>query len=176
MKLPTEKLTLVVVVSATAAAGRVLFSFLPQIQPVTALVILTGVSLGPFCGVCTGVLSAFVSNLILGQGPWTLFQMLAWGLIGWLAGFMGKSRFLSSMPVVCFYSFAAGILFSIITDFSSLLYNIGSRSPGAFGALLLTGILFNITHCIGNVIFIVLLYHNFLKKLTRIRDKYGFLC
>lgn len=176
MKLPVDKLTPVVVISATAAAGRILFSFIPQVQPVTALVILTGLSLGPFCGCATGVISAFVSNIVLGQGIWTVFQMLAWGLIGAVAGLMGKSKILSSLPVTCVYAFASGLIFSLITDFSSLFYNIGGISAKSFGALLLTGLAFNISHAVGNVIFIILLYHNFLQKLTRIRDKYGFLC
>ena len=176
MKLPVDKLTPVVVISATAAAGRILFSFIPQVQPVTALVILSGLSLGPFCGGATGVLSAFVSNIVLGQGPWTLFQMLAWGLIGSVAGFMGKHKISSSLPVVCVYAFLSGLLFSLITDFSSLLYHIGGISPEAFGGLLLAGLLFNISHAVSNVFFVFVLYHKFLQKLTRIRDKYGFLC
>ena len=176
MKLPVDKLTPVVVISATAAAGRILFSVIPQVQPVTALVILTGLSLGPFCGGAAGALSAFVSNFVLGQGPWTLFQMLAWGLIGVVAGFMGKNRILSSLPVACIYAFISGLVFSVITDFSSLFYNIGGISAESFGALLLAGLAFNISHAVGNVFFVAVLYRNFLQKLTRILDKYGFLC
>lgn len=72
----------VVVMVAVASAGRVVFNFLPQIQPVTAIVIIMGVYCGKQTGFLTGSLCALVSNLFLGQGPWTPFQMLAWGQIG----------------------------------------------------------------------------------------------
>lgn len=91
MKWKSEMLMPVVVISAAAAAGRILFNFIPQVQPVTAMVILTGVTLGPLCGAATGFVSALVSNMVLGQGIWTLFQMLAWGLIGFAAGFFQRT-------------------------------------------------------------------------------------
>ena len=61
----------VVVMVAVASAGRVVFNFLPQIQPVTAIVIIMGVYCGKQTGFLTGSLCALVSNLFLGQGPWT---------------------------------------------------------------------------------------------------------
>ena len=78
---------------AVASAGRVVFNFLPQIQPVTAIVIIMGVYCGKQTGFLTGSLCALVSNLFLGQGPWTPFQMLAWGLVGVLAAVLAKAPF-----------------------------------------------------------------------------------
>ena len=175
-RFPVDKLTPVVVISATSVAGRVLFNVIPQVQPSTALIILTGLSLGPFCGGATGMLTAFVSNMVLGQGPWTPFQMLAWGLIGVGAGYLGKNRWLSSLPSACIYGVISAFFYSILTDFSYLYYTIGSITVKDFFLVLLTGLSFNISHAVCNVVFIVLLYHKFLQKLTRIRDKYGFLC
>ena len=34
----------------------------------------------------------FVSNVFFGQGPWTPWQMLSMGLVGYLAGVMGNHR------------------------------------------------------------------------------------
>ena len=86
----------VVVMVAVASAGRVVFNFLPQIQPVTAIVIIMGVYCGKQTGFLTGSLCALVSNLFLGQGPWTPFQMLAWGLgclrLRFSGGFPLRSR------------------------------------------------------------------------------------
>jgi energy-coupling factor transport system substrate-specific component len=76
------------VMTALAVAGRAAFFMLPQFKPVAALVIITGVALGAESGFLVGVLAAFVSNFIFGQGPWTPFQMLAFGLIGLLAGLL----------------------------------------------------------------------------------------
>ena len=65
----------------------------------SAIIIITAVAFGPEAGFLTGALTAFVSNFIFGQGPWTPWQMFTWGLVGFLAGilqnagvFRGRSR------------------------------------------------------------------------------------
>lgn len=30
----------------------------------------------------TGAMTALTSNMLLGQGPWTVWQMSAWGMMG----------------------------------------------------------------------------------------------
>lgn len=72
---------------------------LPNFKPCSAIIIITAVAFGPEAGFLTGALTAFVSNFIFGQGPWTPWQMFTWGLVGFLAGilqnagvFKGRSR------------------------------------------------------------------------------------
>lgn len=48
----------------------------------TAFVILTGTCLGPEAGFMVGALSRLLCNFFDGQGPWTPWQMLTWGLLG----------------------------------------------------------------------------------------------
>ena len=72
----------VVVLTALSVTGRLLFAALPNFKPVSAIVILAGVCFGRQSGFLTGALSALVSNLFFGQGPWTPWQMYAWGLMG----------------------------------------------------------------------------------------------
>ena len=74
---------------AAAAAGRVLFAAIPNVQPVTTMTACAGVALGPRAGAAVGGLAALVSNGFLGQGPWTPWQMLAWGLVGATGGAAG---------------------------------------------------------------------------------------
>ena len=61
-------------------AGRVLFAFVPNVQPVTIIVAVTGATLGARAGIATGGSAALASNAFLGQGPWTPWQMIGWGL------------------------------------------------------------------------------------------------
>lgn len=79
------------VMSAIAVVGRAVFAVipLPNFKPVSAIVMITGVSFGPEAGFMTGALTGFVSNFLFGQGPWTPWQMFCWGVIGFLAG-MGQ--------------------------------------------------------------------------------------
>jgi energy-coupling factor transport system substrate-specific component len=82
----TRRMVLVSVMIALSVVGRLIFMPLPGFKPISALVIITGIAFGPVAGFVTGSMSAVVSNMFFGQGPWTPFQMLAWGLIGFLAG------------------------------------------------------------------------------------------
>ena len=51
--------------------------------------LVSGVALGPAPGFMVGATSALVSNVFFGQGPWTPWQMLAWGGVGVVGGLLG---------------------------------------------------------------------------------------
>ncbi len=77
-----KELALVATLGAVAAAGRVLFSPIPGVQPVTTICIVTGASLGPRAGLAVGPIAGLLSNSFLGQGPWTPAQMALWSGAG----------------------------------------------------------------------------------------------
>lgn len=65
----------------------------------TTMVVISGIAMGPEAGFLIGALSRLICNFFAGQGPWTPWQMAAWGLIGFLAGLVFnhievKDRFL----------------------------------------------------------------------------------
>lgn len=148
------------------------FAFLPQVQPVTVLVLCAGISLGPVQGFATGALSAVVSNLALGMGPWTLWQMLGWGVIGLLGGALGKLR-LRQKWLVCAVALASGFLYGWIVD----IWTVAFYGEGITLELFLTvygaATLFNLIHGVGNLAFALLLYPTVCQKLDRVVTKYG---
>src|SRR5205809_3562266 len=77
-----KEIALVATIGGAAAAGRVLFAAIPGVQPVTVIAVCAGAALGMRAGIAVGATAALVSNLFLGQGPWTPWQMLAWGACG----------------------------------------------------------------------------------------------
>lgn len=85
-----EVVLLASVVSLTTAANEICAHTVP-LHAGTALVILSGIALGPESGFLIGVLSRLICNFFDGQGPWTPWQMFAWGLLGCLAGFLFNS-------------------------------------------------------------------------------------
>jgi energy-coupling factor transport system substrate-specific component len=87
---PAQELALVAALSALATASRVLFASLPNVKPVTFIVLVSGIGLGPGAGFMVGATTALVSNFFFGQGPWTPWQMMAWGLVGVAGGLMGR--------------------------------------------------------------------------------------
>ncbi|MGB9662956.1 MAG: ECF transporter S component [Moorellaceae bacterium] len=86
----SREIGVVAVLGTLAAVGRIPFAALPNVQPTTFLVIVSGLVFGPQAGFMVGSTAAVVSNFFLGQGPWTPAQMLAWGLAGVTAGLLGS--------------------------------------------------------------------------------------
>lgn len=78
------------VLAALAAAGRILFAPIPDFKPVSAIAIIAGVVFGRKSGFMVGALAALASNFFFGQGPWTPWQMYAWGLVGYGAGLLAS--------------------------------------------------------------------------------------
>ncbi|MGZ4430923.1 MAG: ECF transporter S component [Gaiellales bacterium] len=143
----SRELALVAALAASAAAGRVLFAFVPNVQPVTIMVAVTGASLGARAGIATGGAAALVSNAFLGQGPWTPWQMIGWGLVGATAGPLGP--LLRNRWALAAFGIAWGFLFDWLMDvwaWSAL----GSANATAFFTLASTGIPFDIAHAAGN--------------------------
>ena len=85
-KIGSRRLIITTVFVALSVAGR----FLPLFKPVTALTMIAGIYLGRESGFAAGAFSALISDFYFGFGPWTPFQMLTWGLIGYIAGALGE--------------------------------------------------------------------------------------
>lgn len=164
------------VICAASSLGRLVFSFIPQVQPVTSLVIITGSAYGSLYGYITGALCALISNMMLGQGPWTVFQMTAWGTVGFIAGLLGhffhnKKDGKGKPELITFsvYGFICAFIFSIITDFMTISYLGDALNFASAIGVFATGIVFNIGHGLFNVLLIMLIYRPVKRKLIRCR-------
>lgn len=171
-KTGTRRMILVAVMTALSVVGRFVFMLIPGFKPITALVVITAMYLGGEAGFLTGALSALISNFYFGQGPWTPFQMLSWGLLGLLAGFLArplkKSRVLLSA-----YGVFAGVAYSFIMDVWTVLWYNGGFNAALYAAALGTALPYTVAYAVSNVIFLNLLARPFGEKLERVRVKYG---
>ena len=111
------ELVLIAVMTAFSAAGRFIFAPVPFFKPVSAIVALAARHLGPQAGFMIGALSAVISNIWFGQGPWTPFQMLCWGLIGAAAGILGKHGSLADVVLFKRLDGAACAVWSMASAF-----------------------------------------------------------
>src|SRR5699024_574905 len=145
------KLTLIAILSTLAIVGRLFLTFIPNAQPVTAIIIMTGLLLGPLPGVLIALITTFVSNIVLGMGIWTIWQILSWSIIGLLAGLLGKLK-LKQLPIVVVFSFLAGYLYGFLISLTTY------QVSGKFWPYYIAGLPFDTIHAIGNVVFIILLY------------------
>ncbi|NLZ47103.1 MAG: ECF transporter S component [Clostridiales bacterium] len=173
-KSSTRLIVLISTMVAISVAGRFLFAPIPFFKPVTAIVVLCGIYLGSESGFLVGGLSALISNFYFGQGPWTPFQMLAWGLIGFLAGIMANPLKRSKI-FLCIYGFISGIVYSLILDSWSTLWIEGYFSVKRFLALSITALPITLCYAISNVIFLLIIGKPLGSVLERIIKKYGIL-
>ncbi|MBQ6380102.1 MAG: ECF transporter S component [Clostridia bacterium] len=171
-KLPLSTFLPVVVMVAIGSIGRIIFGFIPNVQPVTVIVVIMGLCYNPESGFLTGALSALVSNMVMGQGPWTLWQMLAWGLIGLLAGLCGKCKPCRTVWFAVPFAAFSAFLFSIITDVWTVMTLGEGMTFGAAATVFGAGLLFNIPHAIFNAVLCALVFIPMNKRLQRIKTKY----
>ncbi len=83
---------------AISSSGRVALSMIPSVQPSSFIIIVTGMVLGGGAGYIVGTLTAFISNIFLGMGPWLPWQMLMWGIMGLTAPLLkNKGRLLPAI-------------------------------------------------------------------------------
>ena len=146
-----RELGLVAVLVATATAGRIAFAAIPSAQPVTAIAIVTGVALGPRAGAAVGAGAALLSNTFLGQGPWTPWQMLLWGLAGASGGWLGPVLRRSRVALMAFGA-AWGIAFGAGMDVWQLAAFGPALTLPAFIAVHARAVPFDLVHALTNVI------------------------
>lgn len=168
-----REIMVIAIMCALAIAGRMLFAFLPAFKPVSAIIIITGMAFGKEAGFMSGAITAIVSNIFFGQGPWTPFQMLSWGMIGYLAGVLNRNHRLERSGPLYIYAGFAGVLFSVIMDIWSAFSIDGVFLIERYGALLLTSMPFMVMYVVSNVIFLYFLHKPMIKKLNRVKLKYG---
>ena len=137
-----------------------------------ALTIISALYLGGEAGFLTGALTALISNFYFGQGPWTPFQMMAWGLIGLFAGLLAAPLRQKKM-LLLLYGLLAGIGYSMIMDVWTVLWYGQGFNGTLYLAALATALPHTVLYAASNVIYLALLARPFGEKLNRLRVKYG---
>lgn len=168
-----RRIVLLAVMTALSVVGRFLFAPIPFFKPVTAIVVLTGIYMGPESGFLAGSLSAVISNVFFGQGPWTPFQMLAWGLIGLIAGLPGLRAILRRRIPLAVYGALAGLAYSAVMNIWSVLSMDGGWNWRWYLLSFSTAVPVTVVYMASNVIFLMLSVHMIGQKLNRIQIKHG---
>ncbi len=168
-----REIVLLAVMTAFAVAGRAAFYWAPQFKPVCAIVILTAAAFNAEAGFITGAASGLVSNMFFGQGPWTPWQMLGFGLVGFFAGVLFYGREVRTVPLIAYGFFSVLVIYGVLLDTGSLLMYSQDVSLAALLAMCASGFSFNLIHASGTAIFLLLLKKPVLSKLVRMKTKYG---
>jgi uncharacterized membrane protein len=151
---PSARMVAVVgTLAAVAALGRDAFVALPDVKPITAMAVVVGYALGPLPGFTVGALGMLASNFVLGQGPYTPWQMAAWGLVGLAGAALGvlSRRRLGrvELAIACaLAAFAAKEVMNLYT------WTLGAtHTPAAFLAVAVTALPFDLTDAVASFFF-----------------------
>ncbi|MBN1856310.1 MAG: ECF transporter S component [Dehalococcoidia bacterium] len=165
-----REIAVIALLGTLAALLRVPFAAVPGLQPSTYLVICSGYVFGPVAGFMVGAMTAVVSNFFLGQGPWTLFQVVAWGLAGasapLLRVFVLRARHLS------LFGLAWGMLFGVIMNVWTWVAFVYPLTARTFMITWLNSLWFDGMHAIGNALFLGLLGVQTVRVLERYHRRF----
>ena len=176
-----RELVMIAVMAAIATVSRAAFSFLPHFKPITAIIMITGIAFGAEAGFLTGAIAAFASNFIFGQGPWTPWQMMAYGMAGFLAGVLLYSRRLPGKPLLntlllsVFGLVAVVCAIGPLLDCCTIFTTPAVITPAFVFTVLAAGLPVNAAHGLGCAVTMVLFSRPLLSKLERLKIKYGLL-
>jgi energy-coupling factor transport system substrate-specific component len=170
---PARVVGLVAVLAALAVVGRLAFAAVPNVKPTTDIVLFAGYALGAAPGFAVGAIGAIVSNVFLGQGPWTVWQMTAWGAVGIggaLIAWATRGRELGRVELAI-YCGLAGFAFGAVMDIYQ--WTLAARQDlSTYLAIATTSLPYNVAHAIGNVVFCLLIGPVFIRSLRRYRRRF----
>src|SRR5438105_263236 len=167
---PSARMVAVVAtLAALAALGRDAFVALPDVKPITAMTLVVGYALGPLAGFSVGALGMLASNVLLGQGPYTPWQMAAWGIVGLGGAALGalsrRSLGRAGLAVVC--GVAALVAKEVMNAYT---WTVGaSHTPAAFLAIAGTALPFDLTDLVASMLFGLAFAPELARLLDRVR-------
>ncbi|HET7510750.1 MAG TPA: prenyltransferase/squalene oxidase repeat-containing protein [Solirubrobacterales bacterium] len=169
---PSQVVALVAALAALAIAGRIAFAAFPNVKPTTDIIVFAGYALGGAPGFAVGALTALGSNFWFGQGPWTPWQMAAWGLCGVLGTLLARgtrraNRF--TLAAVCGF---AAIFFGALMNFSTMATAGGELSWKEFWLFEGRAMPFEVAHFTGNVVFALVAGPAMVRMLVRFRERF----
>lgn len=169
-----RELVFLAVMCAIAVVARVAIP-IPSFKPMFAIIMLSGIAFGPEAGFIVGAISAFASNFFVGQGPYTPWQMMAYGAGGMLAGFVYKKTLLPRKPIIlAIFGFFVTILWiGPLLDCAAIFLSLSTMTWEGALSYLASGFPINVSQGVCTILTMLLFGKPLLEKLDRIKIKYG---
>ncbi len=173
-----RELMILAIMCAIAVVARAAFVWLPHFKPIGGIIMITAMAFGPQVGFMTGSLSMLVSDMLYGQGPWTPWQMFAYGLFGFIVGILAKKGFLKDTKPL--RSAIVGFIIMVLMvgpllDTCTVFTMAQIMKDQSIAAIYIAGIPINVSQGIAVFLCVLLLSKPLVEKLNRIKKKYGIL-
>ena len=167
LKLKVKEISLIGILAAVNIASRIYLQALPNIKPVTSIIIISVMLFGLGFGVKLSIVTTVVSNLFLGMGTWTFFQILAWVVICLitqvLLDFLKKIHKEPKLFPMAIFSFFMGYIFGIVVSLEQLMLG----GPSLYIVYYMGGLLFDTFHAVGNFCFYLICAPILMKVLKK---------
>ena len=159
-------LILLILLGAFAVSGRVLLDPIPNVQPVTVIVLLAGIHFGAPRAIALAAAVALCSNVLLGHGLWSLYQAVGWSAVGVAGAALSNRLYVDGrMAIRALAALAAVSAFAF--DWIVSLSALHSLSSEVFLVYLMAGIPYDLLHAAGNVAFVAWLANPLSEIMTR---------
>jgi energy-coupling factor transport system substrate-specific component len=168
-------LALVGTLAALAVLGRIAFAAVPNVKPTTDIVLLAGYVFGGAPGFAVGAVAALASNFFFTQGPWTPWQMAAWGAVGVVGALLARlsGGQLGRLPLALACGLC-GLAFGVIVNFGSVV-TVGDEDLWRrFAAYQTASLPWDLAHAGANVVFFFLFGPALVRTLRRFRTRFAF--
>lgn len=171
-----RELVVIAVMAAIAIVSRVVVP-IPSFKPIFAVIMLTGIAFGPETGFLVGAVAALGSNFFFGQGPYTPWQMMAYGTGGLLAGFVFSKGWVEKkpLPMAFFGFFAVVLVVGPLLDTCTIFLTLSRFTLRSVLTIFGSGAIINLTQASCTALTMLLFGKPLLEKLERVQTKYGML-
>lgn len=167
----SKEIALISILATISAVLRVPFAAVPGVQPCTYLIICSGYVFGPVAGFMVGAMTPLISNFFLGHGPWTPYQMLAWGLVGVSAAYL--RRFHPGRKLLVLFGLVWGYAYGGIMNiwfWTSFIYPLTLTT---FAASQLNSVWFDTLHAVGSAAFLSIFGIKTIAILERFKRRFN---
>ena len=157
----SRKITFLSLLISATIVGRIFFQSIPNVQPVTMAIIFVTIYFGAMEGILLNIIIITISNLYLGFGLWTIYQIISYSIIILIVLLFKKFKaFNESIIVQSIFSFFAGFIYGFVI---SVLYSVFFSKINNFWTYYLYGIAFDFLHAIGNFLIYIVIVPILLK-------------
>ena len=169
----TKEISFIAIYGTFSAVSRIPFAGMPSIQPCSYLIICSGIVFGPLVGFIIGANVAFLSNIFIGQGPWTIYQIIGWGLMGASSSiFSRKKEKNPNKWILAVFGLLWGYLYGWILNLWFWILYMKPLTIQSFIAANLTSIFFDTLHAISNFVFLLYFGDKTINILYRYRHRF----
>jgi energy-coupling factor transport system substrate-specific component len=174
LKRSAGRVSLCAMICAVGVVGRIGLTVIPNVQPVTALIMLTAIFIGLPEALLCSVVIVMVTNLIMGMGIWSLYQIAGWMLVAVATklcmSWIKKLKSWLVYPISAAWAMLMGFGFgAFVSIFSYKTFAMGGAQQG-YWAYWIGGLPFDLYHALGNAVFFTVLIPIFKKLFADVKQ------